>query len=87
MKSTVDMDNDVTDAIASLVDGLAIKRRAKTVTGCMDTDSFVDSELLTPDPTSEKFLFRSQNRIRTIYSKVFQIKHVVCLILSFHKNK
>jgi hypothetical protein len=35
--------------MASLIDGLGIKRRAKTVTGCMDTGSVVDLELLIPD--------------------------------------
>ncbi len=81
IKSAVDIDNDVNDPMVSLIDGLEMKRRAKTITGCMDTGCIVDPELLIPDPTSEKLRFRSQIRIRTIISKVFQIEHVVCLIL------
>jgi hypothetical protein len=73
------VDTDVTDAMVSLIDGLEIKRRAKTVTGCMEIGSAVDPELLIPDPTSEKFLFRSQIRIRTIISKVFLKINMLCV--------
>jgi hypothetical protein len=73
----------------SLIDGIEIKRREKTVTGCIDTGSVVDPELpvLIPDPTSETLRFLSQIMIRTIFSKVFQKKHVVCLILCYPKYR